>query len=130
MIDPVASNKLIGTKLLRHDSRQGRDKFRPGPDASTARLSRSYSTEARPGSSYQGARHGAAESEYNSGVRSSGNVRVACVRGALRALAFGASGADGPEIPDGAAAVGRGFGREATMGMERYFEAGEGAKAV
>src|SRR5260370_39806076 len=46
MIDPVVSNKLITTKLLRHDSRQGRDKFRPGPDASTARLSRSYSAEA------------------------------------------------------------------------------------
>ncbi len=30
----------------------------------------------------------------------------------------------------GAAAVGRGFGAEATMGMERFFEAGEGAKAV
>ena len=30
----------------------------------------------------------------------------------------------------GAATVGRGFGVEATMVMERYFEAGEGAKAV
>jgi hypothetical protein len=29
-----------------------------------------------------------------------------------------------------AAGVGRGFRVEATMGMERYFEAGEGAKAV
>ena len=30
----------------------------------------------------------------------------------------------------GAAAVGRGFGAAATMEMERFFEAGEGAKAV
>jgi len=33
-------------------------------------------------------------------------------------------------LATGGAAVGRGFGMEATMGMERFFEAGEGAKAV
>src|SRR5260370_23026812 len=44
---------------------------------------------------YEGTRHGEAESEYG-GVRSIGDVRIACVRGALCALACGAGGAAGP----------------------------------
>src|SRR5260370_8140918 len=49
---------------------------------------------ARGGTS-EGMRHGEAESE-DGGVRSSGDVRIACVRGALCALACGAGGAAGP----------------------------------
>src|SRR5260370_40858063 len=57
---------------------------------------------------YEGTRHGEAESEYG-GVRSSGDVRIACVRGALCALACGAGGAAGPWAGLARFAVG-GFG--------------------